>query len=268
MAKTQLELNQVPITQQTTFYKTIGIKKVLICFHGFETTKTHDITAFKQYFESVNVSGEFEVALVNLYDYGNKKTYRHKTMLLRAENACREYLNRGYMVYILAYSFSAGIAARCCTDFPQIEKLTLISPTIYVLKTKLLSGYCKLLGKRLKFKAKYKKKAAKMIARDHSAGITKLLINILIATVKYRKYLKSLRCKVFMVKGNNDEVCITNTFSYISKKSKNTITMSKVYPNEDHMMIISKEHGKMVYDDVLRFNFHIEKGDDFNADSD
>lgn len=268
MPKTQLKINQYPITQQTAFYKTVGIKKVLICLHGFETTKTHDITSFKKYFERVNISDEFEVVLINLYDYGDKRTYRHKLMLIKAENACREYLNRGYIVYLLAYSFSAGIAARCCTDFPQIEKLTLISPTIYVLKTKLLSGYAKLLGKRYKFKAKYKKKATKMFVKDHSAGLTKLLINILIATVKYRKYLKSLRCKVFMVKGNDDEVCITNTFSYISKKSKNTITMSKVYPNEDHMMIISLEHGKMVYDDVLRFNFHIEKGDDFNSDSD
>jgi len=266
MAKKQLALDETPNTAQTTFYRQIGIKRVLICFHGFQSSSRHDIQSFKDYFDKVNDDDSFEVVLVNLYDYGDKKTYSRKMMLQRAENVVKEYIDKKYVVYLLAYSYSVGIAAKCCTDFPSIEKLTLISPTIYILKTKLFSGYFKMLKKRIKIQAKYKKKAKAMFEKSHSQGMIKLVFSIMFAILHYRKYLKSLRCKVFMTKGNQDELCITNTFSYISKKSKNSITMSKVYPNEDHVMFMSLEHGKQAYDDVLRFVFHIEPEEDNSFD--
>ncbi len=266
--KKELDLSQTPDLGKTSFYKSVDVKRVLICFHGFETSTRHDISSFKEYFDKLNNNKNYEVALINLYDWGNKKTYKSKLMLQRAENAVKEYLDKGYVVYLLAYSFSVGIAAKCCTDFPQIEKLALISPTIYLIKTKLLSGYMKMLTKRLKFKAKYRKKAQSMIKRDHSAGLLKLVLSISKCILKYRKYLKALRCKVFMTKGNQDELCISNTFSYISHKSKNSITMSKIYPGEDHMMFMSLEHGKRAYDDVLRFIFHVYDFDEENENND
>lgn len=259
--KDQIDPSSKPSINQTTFFATPNVKRVLICLHGFETAKTHDMTAFKDYFDKNNTNPNFSVVLVNLYEYGDKKTYRSKLMYKKAYDVVKKYIEEGYVVYLLAYSFSVGIAAKCCVDFPSVQKLALISPTIYIYRTKLLGGYTQMLIKRLKIKAKYRKKAKKVFTKDHSRGMFKLTCNIAKSILEYRKYLKKLTCKVLMIKGNQDELSISNTFSYISSKSKDSITASKIYPNENHVMFLTLEHGKRAFNDVLMFIFHMDLAD-------
>jgi esterase/lipase len=175
-------------------------------------------------------------------------------------------LEKGYVVYLMAYSFSVGIAAKLCVEFPSIEKLVLVSPTIYIVKTGLLPGYVKMLGKRMEFNRKYRKEkkhqAVIKKTKANNTGVVKLAFRISHAILKYRKYLKEIRCKMLLIKGKKDELSIPQTFTYITKKTEKAITMIKVYPEENHIMIMSLSHGKRAYDDILRFVYHFSSGEE------
>ena len=259
MEKREIGLQDTLTLTRTSFYKTIQVKRVLICFHGFMTSSWHDCTAFKKYFDSINDNPNFEVELVNLYTWGDKSTYSSKSFYKLAYEAVKKHIDKGEIVYLLSYSFSADLAARLTCEFPQIEKLCLISPTTYIVKTKLLASYISMAVKNLKLRLKYKRKAKKIIQKTKMDGIVRLAINIAKSIVKNRKYLKYVNCKVFMCKGNKDEFSISQTFHYISRKSKNAIIMSKTYPDENHVMFCTLEHGIRVFQDVLRFTFHMKK---------
>ncbi len=246
------------IFDQTTFFEKVNVKRVLICFHGFQTSTIHDLDVFKNYFLKVNKNLNYEVCLVDLYDFGQEDTYKAHLMMKRATEAVDSYLNKGYIVYLLAYSFSAGIAAKIAMEHPEITKIVLVSPTIYLIKTGLISGYFRLIGKHLRLKAMYRKKLEKMPGvKSGNKGFVRLALQIAKATSKYRPYLKGLKCKVLMLKGSKDELSIAPTFSYISKKSSSATTMSKIYPGKDHVMITTITDGKQAFDDILLFIFHM-----------
>lgn len=176
----------------------------------------------------------------------------------RATEAVEDYLKKGYIVYLLAYSFSVGIAAKIADEHPEITKIVLVSPTIYLMKTGLINGYCRLIAKHFRLKAMYRKKLSKMPGvKSGNKGFVKLAFQIARATTKYRPYLKGLKCKVLMLKGSEDELSISPTFSYISKKSSSATTMSKIYPGKDHVMITTEKDGKDAFDDILLFIFHM-----------
>lgn len=248
--------------KRTTFFDYKGMKKVLICFHGYQTRNIHDLQEFKNYFEEKNRDKNCEVYLANLYDFGDKTTYNQKLMYDRARSVTKAFIDKGYLVYVLAYSFSAGIGARICEEFPEISKLVLVSPTTYLLKTKLLINYLKVAYNHIKFRIKFKKKASSIMKKTKMAGIVKLSYAISVSIVINRKHLKKLRCKIFMIKGLNDEFSISNTFSYVSNKAKRAITVSKIYPGRNHTMIINRETGIDEYNDILKFVFHMNISED------
>ena len=262
-----LEENEDPSSGKTTFYKDVNVKRVLLCLHGLQTSTTHDLTEFKKYFDEVNPNPNWEVVLVDLYKFGDKKTYGTKNVVRAAEKATEEYLNKGYVVYVLAYSFSASIGARLCVLHPEIEKLVLVSPTIYVLRTGLMKGYIKLFIKHLKFNHKYKKKLKKKknmakIVKSSSKGFPKLIATVTGTVWGNRKYCKLIQNKVFVSVGKEDELCIPSTFTYISKKSKSSVSLSKIYPSQNHTMIYNRDTGLEAYKDILYFLFHIAKNDE------
>ena len=47
-------INDVISLRRTGFFSLKGVKKVLICFHGFQTSLKHDLQDFKTYFDEVN----------------------------------------------------------------------------------------------------------------------------------------------------------------------------------------------------------------------
>ena len=250
-------INDVISLRRTGFFSLKGVKKVLICFHGFQTSLKHDLQDFKTYFDEVNQNKFNEVCLASLYTLGDKKTYSHKKMYEKARTIVKDYIDRGYLVYILAYSFSSGLCAKICNEFSEVSKLVLVSPTTYLLKTRLLINYIIIAIKHIKFRLKYGNKGKALLKKNKSNGVIKLSIAISVSIVHFRKFLKKVRCRIFMIKGNKDEFSITNTFSYISMKAERAITQSKIYPSLDHTMIINKETGIDAYNDILKFVFHM-----------
>lgn len=199
--------NEPPSTELTQEIPGLVVKKVLICLHGFQSSKEHDLKAFKDYFESLNDNPNLEVCLVDLFEFGEKETYNSKKMFRKADETVRDYLAKGYVVYMLAYSFSVGIAARICSEHPEIEKLVLVSPTIYLIKTGLLQGYISLLIKHMKVTRMMKKRKRMLKAsKTMNPGFFILAIAIAASIRKNRKYLKKLSCKVFIFKGSEDEL--------------------------------------------------------------
>lgn len=259
MKKSVLKNKEAPTTEVTTQIGALHIKKVVVCFHGFMSSKSHDLQAFKDFFDSVNSNPDWEISLVNLFDFGNRKTYKSKLMYERGKEAVEGFLAKGYVVYLLAYSYSVGIAARICTEHPEIEKLVLVSPTIYLVKTGLLAGYFNLFIKHVKVRKKLKKRKKPIRGMvTLKPGFFKLAMSIAYSIAHYRKYLEHISANLFIFKGSEDELSIPQTFSYIAKKSKDTIVMSKTYPGQDHIMIMSLEHGKEAFEDILTFLFHLE----------
>jgi len=254
----QINLADKPATENTMFFNKQNVKRVLICLHGFETRNIHDCVEFKEYFDEVNTNPNYEVDLFTFYDWGNNKTYKHKLFYEKCKNEVQKYYDKGYVVYILAYSFSASIGAKLCAEFPRIEKLVLVAPTTYLIRTKLLISYLKIAGKQIKFKLKYKAKAKKVLKRTKNDGLIKLFFAMTGTILSYRKFLKRLDGKVLMIKGAEDEFSINNTFSYVSYKAKNAVTISKIYPGHNHIMFMERDKAICAYKDVLYFIFHIE----------
>lgn len=254
----QIDINAKPETINTTFFKKQDVKRVLLCLHGFKTQSRHDCEDFRKYFNRVNTNKNFDVVNVTFYEWGNPKTYHHVSFYEKCKKTVQEYLDKGCVVYILAYSFSASLGAKLCVDFPQIEKLVLVAPTTYLVKTRLLYNYLAFAAKQIHFKFKYKNKAKKIMKKNKTERIITLFWAMTFTLTSYRKYLKKLKCKVFMIKGAKDEFSINHTFSYVSYKAKDAITISKVYPGHNHTMFMDVKRGKDAFKDVLYFIFHIE----------
>ena len=259
----QIDLAEKPATDKTMFFAKQNVKRVLLCLHGFETRNIHDCVEFKKYFDDVNSNPSYELDLFTFYEWGEPKSYKHKMFYEKCRAEVQKYYDKGYVVYILAYSFSASIGAKLCVEFPKIEKLVLVAPTTYLIRTKLLINYLKIACKQVKFKLKYKEKANKVLIRTKNNGLIKLFFAMTGTILSYRKYLKKLDGKVLMIKGSEDEFSINNTFSYVSYKAKNAVTISKVYPGYNHIMFMERDKAICAYKDVLYFIFHIE-----NLDSD
>ena len=257
----QIDLNSKPETENTTFFKKQNVKRVLLCLHGFKTSTRHDCVDFKNYFNKVNTNPNFEIQNITFYEWGNSKTYRHKMFYEVCRKAVKGYIDKGYVVYILAYSFSASIGAKLCVEFPQIDKLVLVAPTTYLIRTKLLINYVAVANKQIHLKLKYRKKATKIMKKTKTERIITLFWAMTFTLLAYRKYLKKIKCKVFMIKGAKDEFSINHTFSYVSYKAKDAITISKVYPNHNHTMFMDVKRAVPAFRDVLYFIFHIDNPD-------
>ena len=266
MKKVSLSVKEDVNLGSTNFYNKVSVKRVLLCFNGFTTNKKHDLLIFKNFFDRHNINKNYDVKLVWLYDVGNTKSYNEKSMYKRAYDATKKELDKGNIVYLLGYSFSANITARLAVEFPSIEKICLISPTTYLIKTSLLFSYIQFAFKNLKFRLKYKNRANKFLKKTKIDGVVKLTYEIAKSIAKNRRYLKKVDCKVFMTKGGSDNLSITDTFNYIAKKSKNAIIISKIYPNRGHTMIMAIESGRLTFQDVLSFIFHMSFNDELLVD--
>ena len=242
-----------------TLFLTEHAKMVIICAHGFINNDRHDLQEFKDYFDRINTRKNLEVQLVYLYDPTDKKSYKHKLMYQRLLTKCQEYANKGYIIYILGYSFSAGMCAHVASLVPQVRKMVLVAPTIYLIKTKLLGNYLKVAYKDIKLRLKHGKKAARIMEKMKTKGVVRLSYNIALATFRERKWFRKVKCKTLMLKGSEDSFASSNTFHTISKRIfKKVPSTMKVYPGQDHLMILHIEKGKIAYDDILNFTYHFK----------
>ena len=243
-------------------------KIVIICVHGFINSERHDFLEFKDYFDKINTKKNLEVKLAYLYDPTDKKTYKHKLMYRKLLDFCQSYADKGYIIYLLGYSFSAGICAHVSSQIPQVRKLILASPTIYLVKTKLLRTYLKVAYKSIKLRIKHGKKAARIMAKMKTKGVVRLSYNIALATFRERKWFRKVKCKTLMFKGSDDSYVTSSTFYTITKRIKKAPSTMKVYPGKDHLMIIHITSGKIAYDDILAFAFHFKTSEQREEEED
>lgn len=248
---------------QDTLYLTEHAKMVIICAHGFINNNRHDLTDFKEYFDRINTKPNLEVVPVFLYDPQDKKTYKHKKMTQTLLAKVKEYADNGYIIYLLGYSFSAGICAHVASVVPQVRKLILVAPTIFLIKTKLLGIYLKVAYKNIKLRIKHGKKAARIMERMKTKGVIRLSFNIALATFRERKWFRKVPCKTMMLKGSEDSFASSNTFHTISKRIKKASSTMKIYPKQSHLMILHYDQGKSAFDDILSFTYHFK----FNEES-
>ncbi len=247
----KMEINAVDLNN-------VKVKRVIICCNGFINLKKHALAVFKEYFDQVGHDENHEVKLINLYDPDDKKTYNRKKQINVLAEQVKQYAEQNYIIYLLGYSYTCGICARVATMFPKyIRKLIFISPTLYLLKTKLLMSYLKMAAKYIKIRCKHPKKSKKTVEKAHIKGIIPIAYNVACSIVKNRKYFKKVRCRVFVGKSKDDAFCIGKTLWKITHRLEQNQVTIKSYQSGGHTMIMHLELGKECFDDILQFAYHI-----------
>lgn len=241
----------------------VKVKRVIICCNGFINTKKHNLKCFKDYFETINTDENNEVCLISLYSPEDKTTYNRNKQYNVLKSKINEYVQKNYIIYLLGYSYTAGFVAKAASEYPEhIRKLILISPTIYLLKTKLLWNYLKVAAKYIHMKIKNPVRTKKAMSKSRMQGIIPISYNIALSIYKNRRYFKKVKCKVFVGKVQNDELCIGKTLWKITHKLLASMVTIKSYVEGGHTMIMDLEYGKQCYDDILAYTFHIANPDD------
>lgn len=234
----------------------IPVKRILICCNGFINTKNHACFEFKEYFDSLNTNENNLVKTIDLYDPKDPKTYNRKVQRKVLIEEVKIWAEKNYIIYLLGYSYSAGICAHVSTLFPQVRKLIFISPTVYLLKTKLLVSYLKTATKYLKIRIKHPNKSKNAMNRMRTKGIIRLSYNVARSIFNERKHFRKVRCRVFVGKAQNDSFCIGKTLWKITHSLELNLVTLKSYPEGGHTMIMHTDIGKECFDDILAFAFH------------
>lgn len=246
----------------------VKVKRVIICCNGFINLKKHALQSFSDYFYSLPHDENNEIALINLYNPDDKKTYSRKKQYSVLLKEVKKYVDKQYIIYLLGYSYTCGFCAKVASVYPEhIKKLVFIAPTLYLLKTKLLFSYLKMAGKYLKIRLKHPKKSKKTVERAHIKGIIPIAYNVARSIVKNRKYFKRARCKVFIGKAKDDAFCIGKTLWKITHRLEQNQVTIKSYQQGGHTMIMHLELGKDCYDDILSFTYHMKNPSDMNEEN-
>lgn len=157
----------------------VKVKRVIICCNGFINTKKHNLKCFKDYFETINTDENNEVCLISLYSPEDKTTYNRNKQYNVLKSKIDEYVQKNYIIYLLGYSYTASFVAKAASEYPEhIRKLILISPTIYLLKTKLLWNYLKVAAKYIHMKIKNPVRTKKAMSKSRMQGIIPISYNI------------------------------------------------------------------------------------------
>lgn len=238
------------------------VKRVMICCNGFINTKNHPLSEFKNYFDSINSDPNKTVVTINLYDPADKKTFKRKKQYNVLIEEVQRYAKENYIIYLLGYSYTCGISARISTMFPQVKKLILISPTLYLLKTKLLFSYLKTAFKYIKLRCSHPNKSKKTMSKLNKRGTIPLSYNVAKTIFKDRKYFKKVHCRVFVGKAQDDELCVGKTLWKITHKLEQNRVTLKSYPSGGHTMIMHQDRAQTCFDDILSFAFHIKNAQD------
>jgi esterase/lipase len=230
-------------------------KEVLICLHGYQTSSTHDLQAFKDYcLEHRLLKENQEISLVSLYEWENSKTYTAKAMYQKAAEAVRGYIEKGYEVSVLAYSFSAPFAGLLSQQY-HLQKIILVSPTIFLVRSGLIMKYVKLLFKVIRLHSANKEMSKKVFQKVNFGSLVELTYASVVSIVHYRRFLKKVDTPLLYLKGKEDAISLDQTFFYIGKRSQGALKIACFYPKCDHMMIASKEQGPRSFQDIVSFVF-------------
>lgn len=232
-------------------------KTVLICTNGFQTTDTHDSLPMQEYFNS-NFKEEYkdcEIVLVKLFSPSDKKTHKMKVFEENLDNILQEYVKKDYDIILLGYSFSAALVAKMAKKYYQnISRVILVAPVYDTIVNNMIPSYIKYAWKFHKLNKKYGKKVSKAIGRQTVVGLPGLLIAIFGSILKNRKYFKSIKQPVLLIRGDEDILCTTHSIKRV-KRALQGENMLYTYEGMTHGILKTVKLNGIVYEDILNFCF-------------
>lgn len=232
-------------------------KTVLLCTNGFQTTDTHDSLPMKEYYEN-NFKKECpngEIELVKLFEPSDKKTHHMSYFENVLENAIRFYIDKGYIIYLMGYSFSCSLVCKMAKKYQKnILRVILVAPVYDTLINHMIPGYIKYAWKFHKLNKRYGKKVAKAIGRQTVVGLPGLLIAIFGSILGNRKYFKKVMQPTLLVRGTDDILCTKHALAKVSKKIKGE-NETYLYPKMSHGILKSVRLNGNVYEDIFHFAF-------------
>ena len=192
-------------------------KKLVLLVHGFMVHDWHDFGLFKSYMDN-HPFHDVEFELVYLYQREISKTSKPKAMVNTLKELVNKRKEEGYDIILCGYSFSCGIVARVGKEC-HVKGVIYLSPTVRLIKTKLLKMHLKNAFKVVKLKIKNgKEKADKIMKRTKIKGVVPLSYHISLSMLKTKKDYKS-DIPFLLFRGSNDTYSLSQDASYIAKKS-------------------------------------------------
>lgn len=233
-------------------------KTVLLCLNGFQNQDTHDSLPMKEYYESqLNKDrGNCEVVCVQLFLPADKKTHHHGKFEKVLRNAIESYIEKGYDIQLLGYSFSASLAAKMCHKYKKhITRVIFVAPVYDTILNHMIPGYLKYAWKFHKLAKKYGNRMAKTMGRQTTKGLMGLLIAIFSSILLNRHYFRGIKCDTLLIRGDADELCTEHSLKKVRSKLKGN-TVLYMYPGLTHGILKNVKLNGIVYEDILHFAFN------------
>lgn len=235
-------------------------KRIVLLVHGFMIHDSHDFTWFYDYVTNCPDFKNCEFKLIRLYDRTKGKTSRPKVMEKTLKNEILHYLNDGYDVSLIGYSFSCSLVAKVAKDL-NLKGVIYFAPSIKLLKTKLFSMHLKNAFKTLKLRIKHgNAKAQKIMDRTKTSGIVILSLHISLTMLKYRKYFKS-NVPFIVLRGYDDTYCLQDDVAWIASKTKANYVKTLTIRGQDwNHFFVRRENlvGGIPSQEVLSFLKHVD----------
>lgn len=232
------------------------MKKVLLCVHGFMVHDDHDFNLFETYFHEQIDDPNLEIVKVFLYNRLNRKTIHHEAMFKELISITKKYIEEGYQVTLIGYSFSCSLVARAAKVL-NLDRVVFISPTNKLWKTKQIFKYVHIGLQSLKIRFKYgKKRSQRIMEKTKLTNTFKIALCIMRSTIKNRRYYKYVNVPCLIFKGQKDNLTLDSTIKEISHKIKSKYRGIYMFPNYDHFFIRSEgQFENEVFPLITKFAF-------------
>lgn len=232
-------------------------KTALLCTNGFQNADIHDATAMKEYFEA-NFAKDYpecEIVPVQLFHPAEPKTHRAHLYQKILEGKIREYIDKGYDIVLMGYSFSAALACKMQYRYAKhIRKLVLVAPIYDTIVNHMIEGYVRYVLKFRRLSKKYGAAVAKAMGRNTTKGMIGLLLSILRSILFCRKYYKKVTCDTIIIRGEEDELCTPHSLHKVRYKMKSRNILYS-YKKMNHGILKTLRDNGPVFEDILSYAF-------------
>ena len=232
-------------------------KTALLCCNGFQMTDIHDCTAMAEYFKN-SFADDYpncEIVSVSLFEPADKKTHKAKHFEEVLDETINDYIDKGYDIVLLGYSFSASLAAKLQVRYhTHIRKLILVAPVYDTIVNNMIPGYIKYVLKFRKLKKKYGKEVSKAMGRTTTKGMIGLLLSILRSVLKCRKYFDDVDCNTVIIRGTDDNLCGEHSIKKV-RKDMECPNILYTYEKMNHGIMKSVRLNGAVFEDILHYSF-------------
>lgn len=232
-------------------------KTVLLCTNGFQNADIHDSTNLREYYGN-NFAADFpncEIAPVQLFLPADPKTHHAKHMEAALNQMIVDYIDKGYDIILLGYSYSAALVAKMAYRYQKyIQKIILVAPIYDTVLNGMIHGYITYSMKYTYLVHKYGAKIAKAMGRTTTKGMFSLLLSIYRSILQNRPYFRKVSCPVLLLWGAKDVLCTRHSLKKVRQKLAGPQILY-TYMNLNHTLFKSIKEDGDVYEDILHYSF-------------